>query len=407
MEIREFVQIINKLYDERDKHNTDVWHVGGFFYRLTDSSPADVKDAFSTYAKRSRASKKILDEIVTLQKKYRTLFGWDENVSHMIGALGYLGQKSIKFADYLFERITSTNEDDRYSISEKYFLTFCLTTAARVDLYSTGLLWKLHWCSWATNWIWDSRSVDENEIEEEFIRLDSNVHEALRDSMRVFDVAALEVISFLISKLGNNYYGTPPMVWGLLYQVLGETPIVKCLRINEENDYTYTTVNFSDQVLTLFRNPRNLSNIEKLFSEWCRNDEKFRLETLRAIDSIETDISYLSHFLIMKLKKVRLSVKEKLAFMSENEKHESGSNNLYDWQENAKQLKDDENLKEFLEFSLERLKNESTQKEEYRSWQKSMYAKRLDKLSFFGQAYDYIHFHKSTFRHRITRAILH
>ena len=405
MEIKKFNQFIDQLYEDRDKYNIDAWHVRGYFSSMTGVSPAEVEDAFLSYAKRSAARRKILDDIVTLQKKYRTLFGWDENINNMIGALSYLGQKSNKFADYLFERITSKPEEERYSISEKYFLTFCLTKAARVDLHAAGLLWRLHWCSWATNWIWDSRSVDEDEIEEEFIQLDRNVHEGLRDSMKVFDTAASEVICFLISKLNNNYYGTPPMVWALLKQVLGETASVRCLLLDQEGDYSYSTEDFTDQVLTLLRNPRNLSNIENLFSIWCKNDERFRFETLKVINSPELEIDYLTQFLIMKLRKVSRTIKDELALMSQEEKQENDPHDLSDWQERSKHLEDDQKFKGLLEQWIGRLKDASTRQEEYVFWQRAMHKTRLDRLTLSGEAYDYINFHKHTFRQRIMRGI--
>jgi hypothetical protein len=407
MEFEQFIQIIDKLYEDRSQYNIDAWRVGGFFYNITETTPVEIKETFFKYTKQVRVHKKVLNELVALQHKYRTLFGWDEIVEYLIEAFGYLGQKSNKFSDHLFESITSKVKEDKHGISAKYFLTFCLTTAAKVNLHSIDLLWKLHWCSWAGNWIWDSRTVDKEEIEEEFIQLDENVHRGLRDSMRVLDIASPKVISFLILKLNNAYYHTPPMVWVLVNQILGDTPEVKCLLLNKEGDYVYQIKDFADQVLVLLGNPNNLGNIENLFLKWCKNDRRFRQRTSEVLDDTDTEISYLIHYLIMKLREANRKVrdgrklKEELATMSEKDRQEVDSTDLHIWQKRANHLESDEKHKEFLENSIARLKNGKARVEDSQIWRNAMYEKRFDRFSFAGEAYDYINYHRFTFRQRI------
>ena len=330
-----------------------------------------MKKCFFAHTKGVTVQREIVNELVTLDHEYRTLFGWEQNVEYLIEAFGYLGQRSNEFSDYMFEGITSKTQEDKHGISGKLFLTFCLTTAAKVNPHSAELLWKLHWSSWAAHWMWDLRASEKKEIDEEYIRLDESVARGLRDSMRAFNIASPEVITFLTSKIFNAH-SVPPMIWSLLYQVLGDTPKVKCLVINEKGNYSHKTKNFTSQVIPFLKNPNNLSSMGNLFSKWCKSDEKFRLKSLKTIDSKDTEISYLIYYLLWKLGKEK-NIRRKTKGKDE----------------------------EFLEYSIERLKNKETRDKDFRMWQKAMYENRLNKFSLAGGAYDYVNYHRFNFRQRV------
>jgi|GEM_PF-5583130 len=413
MEFQRFVQGIDRLYSKIDELNTDAMQ-GRFHIYFKDISLNEVKEALLSFAKKSTGNRKDLDKIIILQWKYRRLFGWDENVYSIIDAAGYLGQRYVDISDYIFDQIILENnsdddfeEDEIESESEsdkKYVLVHCLTAFAKINPRSTSLLWRLHWCSWGTNWIWNSGTADE---EKQFIELDKDVHQGLHEARKVFDIASPEVINFLISQMTNSE-SIPPMMFVLLNQVLGDVPLVKCQIIGEDGNYSNITHDFSDQVISLIRNSNLLGQIDDLFARWCKNDINFRQKTSNAIDDTDTEISYLIYFLKDKLKEAKRKtegtkqIEQELKSMTEERKRELNldSIDIEIYQDEIKHLPEDIKRAGFLELTLERLRNEETKAETFRMCKDAMYKNQFDRVSFWGEAYDYINFRRFTFRQR-------
>ena len=407
MNFEKFSQIINILYDDRKKFNIDAWHIQGAFPNLTEIPYQDVRDCFFKYVRTCRASKKVLDEIVDLQFKCRTLFGWDEIIETLIDGAGYLGYSSKRFADILYKEIISESKEDRNSISSKYFLVFCLASAARTSSHAFELFWKIHWGTWASHWIWNKTETERKAIAEEVFELDRDVIEGLRDSIRIFDIASPNVILLLISKYINRYDYIPPMVDAIFNRVLGDTPNVKCFVIDDEGNESSVTKDFSENVLPLIMNPNLLGYIEGIINKWCKNDFSFRRTTENVINSQELEISYLTFFLIKKHEKANLEVrkseelKKEFVEKGDDEKKNYNDGDLDYWQHNVNSLPEKVNLANFLKCSFERLQNESTREAEFQYWNKLFYSYRFERLSLPGEAYDYINFHRDTFRQRV------
>jgi len=407
MDFNKFSQFINILYDDRQKYNIDAWHIRGAFANLTEIPYRDVRDGFSKYVRTCMISKKVLDEIVELQFKCRTLFGWDENTDTLIDGAGYLGYRSKRFADILYNEIRSESEEDRNSISSKYFLVFCLASAARTSPYAFELFWKIHWGTWASHWIWDKTETERKAIGEEAFELERNVIEGLRDSIRIFDIASPNVILLLISKYINRYDYIPPMVDAIFDKVLGDTPNVKCIVIDGEGNESIITKDFSENVLPLVMNPNLLGYIEGVCKKWCGNDLSFRRKIEDVINSQDLEISYLTYFLVGKYEKADHEVKglenlkKELEKMGGDEKKKSSDSDFDYWQHDVNCLPEKVKLANFLKCSFERLHNESTREDEFKSWSKLFNSYRFDRLSLPGEAYDYISFHRGTFQQRV------
>jgi len=104
------------------------------------SKKKNICEAFSSFARKSSGNRNDIDELILLQTEYRQANGWDNNIHCLIEAGGYLGQRYDETADYFFEKLISSEEDNTDS---KYFLSHCLTVASKINPHATELLWKI------------------------------------------------------------------------------------------------------------------------------------------------------------------------------------------------------------------------------------------------------------------------
>ncbi len=319
-------------------------------------------EAVSTFAKKSLGSRNDIDKLILLQHEYRATYGWDNNFQCAIEAGGYLGQKYDDLAQYIFERIISLEDDEKTDY--KYFLSHCLTVAAKINPRATELLWKLYSSAQISAYgaygVKDGDDVGKR-LKVEHYEINSNVTRGMADSRKLFVIASPDVITFLINELSVSRL---PMLDHLLAQVLGDNPVVSCQILNADGNYSTVSLNFSKQVLPLLRNSNlfgSFSPIGDLFSKWCRKDMGYKTDVIRTLDDHETYIAFWIDYLEMRIRNLDReirspSTKETIEILAERKGEK------VDVDAEIERMKED---KAFFEKSVSRLESPETRESEF------------------------------------------
>lgn len=350
----------------------------------TYSKSKNVCEAFLAFARKSSGNRNDIDKLILLQDEYRKTYHWDNDFHCLIEAGGYLGQRYDEIADYIFERLISSEEDNA---DYKYFLSHCLTVAAKINPHATELLWKLYFSAQiSASGAYGSRSGSElgKRFEGEHYALNSDVVRGMADSRKLFDIASPDVITFLINQL--NVTPLPVMDFWLV-QVLGDNPVVSCQILNADGNYSTISQDFSNQVLSLLRNSSlfgTLSPIGALFAKWCSINIGFKTDVVRTLGDHESDISFMIDYLEMRIRNLdyeimNLSTKDINKILTE-----LGGKKL-DVDAEIERMKE---IKVFFEKSVSRLENKETSESEFEYQLKlanefmTKYGKRPEMLDF-------------------------
>lgn len=295
LDMDKIFEIVNYLYENRAGHNTDAWRsINDSFNQTTGISTSEFKEALLSYLKKRRGNQRKIDRVVNFQAKYRTLFGWDENVDNTLNALGYLGQRSNHYTDYLFKKITSDSKEGKLATSEKFFLSRCITLAAQINPRATEYFRKLVY----TNTV-ASITSDDDYLQ---IARSTSVQRGIDAGIRRFDIASPKVILFLLEKLAKLDY-SPIDMYKLLNRVLGETPNVRCKIVDTEGNYSYLQRNFSKEAIKYIKmNPPWEMTLPyySWLKLWCKNDHSFMNKIEEIAHGKDLAISYLIRFLKMR-----------------------------------------------------------------------------------------------------------
>jgi hypothetical protein len=321
------------------------------------SKKKDICDAFSSFARKSSGDRDEIDELILLQDEYRKGHGWDNKFHCLIEAGGYLGQRYNETVDYFFEKLISSEED---KADYRYFLSYCLTIAAKINPHATELLWNLSFFAQALAYQ-RLGSYIEKEFEEEHYEISSDVTRGMADSRELFDIASPEVITFLIDKLASV---SLPSMERLLAQALGDNPVVQCQVFDVDGNYSIINQDFSKQTLPLLRNINLFgisSPIGDLFSKWCREDLVYKSNVIRTLDDHETYVVFLIDYLKMRIKNLDFDIsdpssREVIKILAERKRKE------VDVDAEIDRLKEDKVL---FEKSVSRLENKETREAEF------------------------------------------
>ncbi len=334
-------------------------------HRLNDfleehSKKKDVCEAFSSFARKSSGVRNDVDELIFLQDEYRKTYHWDNNFHCLIEAGGYLGQKYDDLAKYIFERIISKEED---KTDYKYFLSHCLTVAAKINPRATELLWKLLYSAQILAYgAYGSKGRDYIiRFEGEPYDINSDVSRGIADSRKLFDIVSPDVITFLINKLTVTRL---PVMDFWLVRVLGDDPVVSCQILNTDGTYSAISQDFSNQVLPLLRNSNlfgTLSPIGELFSKWCLKAIAYKADVVQVLGDHETHIAFLIDYLEMRIKDLDFeienpSTRETIKILAERKRKEA------DVDAEIERMKEE---KAFFEKCVSRLENTETREVEF------------------------------------------
>ena len=278
-----------RICKKTDPDTVTIFASRPYSYRKKTFLPYELDKVLFAFAQNNFADKEAVDKLISCQDKFRKLFQFQDEIVALYQAIGYMGQRSDEISEYLFSKIRQGDKRDPEECPNRsYFLGFCLTYAAKINPLATKLLLSL----------WQP----------EVNKHDGETIDGIRDSRKLFDIASPEVIEYLFSERLGTENGPIP-VFEYMNRVLGNKPLVKCQTINENGDYEFTTVDFSDKVLSLLVHKPPYNPTIPLYmwlSKWCNNDSIFKSKALIAVNdkNIDRDIIYLSRYLPIALKDV-------------------------------------------------------------------------------------------------------
>jgi len=261
-------------------------------------------EAFDSFAKQSSGDKRDLDLLISIQREYRKIvqcYLWEQRFRPAVEAGGYLGHKYNNIVDYMYEIIVAQVIDENDPL---YFLPFCLTVAAKSNIHATELLLKLKKYHWMWQLEYDGKEL--NEVD--YIRLNQDVRVGLKDSRILFDTATPEVIEYLFSRVPEN--GANPHIIGMLNNIMGDNPNVKCLKIDEKGGYSSIYRDFSKDVISLIMNGIIIQEDVDFVYRWCNNDIVFTKMVMDAFENPEIRILYVISYLRGKIESVESQIKE-------------------------------------------------------------------------------------------------
>ena len=359
-----------------------------------DSHSDNIGDAVMSFARKSSGNKDDLDILLSLQNEYLKSRHQSQDFHFFIDAGGYLGQKYNEIAEYIFEKIISSEQNE---IDNQNFLLSCITVAAKINPCATEFLWKL-WMSHYLGIFHDVSKKVEIDNGELYLGLGNDVMKELIGKKNLFDIASPEVIEFLVMKFSTSYYN-PPVMSTMLINVLGNSPIVQCQKLDKNGNLLELTKDVSEIILPLFRNPDLISSLgTDLFGPfllgWCNNHPQFKAKVMSYLDQKETNIAYLAYYLKGELRHAQRSI-----VLNANSKDQAPDS------DNAKLYERELAFKPICELWIKLLEDEETREEEYVKWLEDL--KISEKNSKLQVAFDFITDAKNNLIKRLTMTTIY
>lgn len=305
MEFEKLIFVIDKLYRNRNKY--DLYHDDDGFSRIFNISTDEVRKSLFSFAALCEIDRTLFKKIYILQRKYRKLFGWDENINSIVEFAGYLGQRSDIFAGFLFQKIKAKVQEDSDPENDKYFLAQCISQAAKINPIATNMVYKL----WFSNTLAPPKKKNSDFIE---TLMTTAVRKGIKDSIWQLDKASPEVITFLFRKLVTVEH-SPLAIYEILNRVLGEIPIVDCVLIDKIGNYSMIQKDFSKEGLEyIIQNPPSERTITyySWFSCWCRNSDAFKEQVGCLLHNKYIDVSLLTRYIKKEIKRGKFTPEESI-----------------------------------------------------------------------------------------------